>query len=271
MKKQLNALYIMLFVVLAILAWSIYLFVSLDTEPEIPEDYLFYVEQQEQVSIREDSSENSQENSTDTKSIYLSFDADLLSAENSDFAGWLMLPDTTISFPVLRTDNNTFYLYRDFNKAYNQYGSLYFDVLSTPGADNLVIYGHNMGNNRKEMFSPLVAFQDEVYAAEHPYAYFSASEKEAADVYELYAVVNFNLLENLDFDYAQNKFEDPEERDAFISFLKARSIFKTDYIPEGQLLILSTCNEQYGRNNRLLICYGKREAEPTLLSCIDEE
>lgn len=264
MKRQLKFLYVMLVVVLAILVWSVSLMFSIDTEPEVPEDYIIYAQQQKQVLLREDPTDEAEEG------IYISFDSASLKAENPDFEGWLMLPDTTISFPVLRTVNNDFYLYRDFYKQYSAYGSLYFDMASTVDAENRVIYGHNMGNNREEMFSPLVAFQDEAYAREHPYVYFAESEHEAADVYELFAVVNFNLVKNLDFNYAQSSFETPEARAEFIAYLKELSIFKTDFNPEGQLLILSTCNRQYGGNNRLLICYGKRNADSAPLSCVEK-
>lgn len=256
MKKQLIILYIFLFFFLSIFSVALYTLLNMDTQPQVPKDYVAYKEQQEEVTVIVDVPE-SEATEPETK-IYLDFDLEELLAANADFDSWLMLPDTDISFPVLLGPDNDYYLYRDLNREYSVYGSLYFDILSTPNAQNRVIYGHNMGANREEMFSKLVLFQEQEYAQEHIYAYLSADPSEPADVYELYAVVNLNIYDDPDFDYAQPNFETSEDREAFIAYLRERSIYETDFIPDGKLLVLSTCNRQYGGNNRLLICYGQR-------------
>lgn len=251
MKKQLYFLYALLFLFIAVIGFSCYSIFTLDTEPEVPEEFVQYKEIQEEVTMKDEESDNL---------VYLDFDLDELLSVNPDFETWLMIPDTEISFPVVKTTDNYYYLKHDFSKKSSAFGCLYFDVSSVSGSDNRVIYGHNMGNNRKEMFSTLVEYQEQVYAETHKYAYLSGDPEIAADVYELYAVVNFNLESNSGFDYAKPNFESETERSEFISFLQSRSIYDTDFVPEDDLLILSTCNRQYGGNNRFLLCFGKVDA-----------
>lgn len=251
MKKQLYFLYTLLFLFVAVIGYAGYSILTLDTEPEIPEEFVQYKEIQDEVTINDEEPDNR---------VYLDFNLEELLSINPDFETWLMIPDTDISFPVVRTTDNYYYLKHDFSKKSSSFGCLYFDTTGTSDSVNRVIHGHNMGNNRKEMFSTLVEFQEQEYAETHKYAYLSSDPEIAADTYELYAVVNFNLAKNPGFDYAQPNFSSDEERSEFISYLKSRSIYTTDFDPDGELLILSTCNRQYGGYNRLLLCFGKVDA-----------
>ena len=258
MKKQLIFLYTLLFVFLAVIGYACYTFLTIETEPEVPVEYQEYKKFQEDVAVKDDDDSD--------HLVHLDFDLEGLLNTNPDFDSWLMIPDTYISFPVVRTSDNFYYLKHEFNKNYNIFGCLFFDVESVPGSENRVIHGHNMGNNRQEMFSTLVQFQDQEYADEHKYAYLSSDPKLAADMYQLYAVVNFDLTNNPGFDYAKASFETEADKTDFINYLKERSIYETDFMPEDDLLILSTCNRQYGAYNRLLICLGKIEAKAVLAS-----
>ena len=69
-------------------------------------------------------------------------------------------------------------------------------------------------------------------------------------------VVNFNLMGYYPYDYVMPDFASEEEKASFVSYLQDKSIYKTDFIPDNKLLILSTCNRQFGAANRLLICLG---------------
>lgn len=257
MKKQLTFLYVLLFIFLAVIGYACYSLFSIDTEPEVPIEYQVYKEYQEEVVVKDEDTEDL---------VHLDFDLEELLNTNADFDSWFMIPDTCISFPVVRTSDNFYYLKHDFSKNYSIFGCLFFDIESVPGSENRVIHGHNMGINRQEMFSTLIQFQDQEYADEHKYAYLSSDPKLAADMYQIYAIVNFDLTNNPGFDYAKSSFETEEDKTYFINYLKSRSIYETDFMPEDDLLILSTCNRGYGAYNRLLICLGKIDAKTVSLS-----
>lgn len=250
MKKQLIFLYILLCLFLSILGYACYSLFTMEREPDVLPEYSGYMEYQEEVVVVEETSAEEDE------AVYLEFDLEEMLQTNPDFDCWLMIPDTTISFPVVRTVDNFFYLDRDFSKNSSPYGCLFFDAASYPEAENRVIHGHNMGNGRQEMFSTLVEYQEQEYAEAHKYAYLSGDPAAPADAYEVFAVVNFNLAGYYPYDYVTPDFASEEEKASFVAYLREKSIYETDFVPESKLLILSTCNRQYGAANRLLICLG---------------
>ena len=64
-----------------------------------------------------------------------------LKGENEDCIGYLEVPGTTISYPVMQTrDNPDFYLNHDFNKNYSFYGTPYLSAYcDLKKSDNLII------------------------------------------------------------------------------------------------------------------------------------
>lgn len=179
------------------------------------------------------------------------YDFDGLLAENDDFVGWLSIADTPVSFPVVLGDDNDFYLKHGFSKGYSAYGCPFLDTRTPLDGDNLVIHGHNMGYNREEIFSTLVYLQEEEYASAHKTIHFARPDREGEE-YELFAVANVDVNDE-SMNYIRSTFETEEERTEFLSSLQKISLYPSDEIPEGQILILSTCNRVYGENNRLLI------------------
>ncbi len=176
---------------------------------------------------------------------------------NADFKGWLWIPETHVNYPVVQSDDNNTYLYRSFQGQYSSYGSLFLDQDSVFGAQNRVIHGHNMGNNRTEMFSCLVNYQDPEWAGERLYAYFTEPDSMEDDLYELFAVLNFDINDLDEFNYLQTEFETEDDFHSFIEYLKSKSLYETDFYPTRDTLILSTCNRaKGGADNRLLVCFG---------------
>lgn len=49
-----------------------------------------------------------------------------LKAENEDIVAWIYVPDCDISFPVMQTKDNQFYLNHTVNKEYNDRGSVFW-------------------------------------------------------------------------------------------------------------------------------------------------
>lgn len=254
MKKQLIFLYFLLFVFLFIIGYSCFLLFTMESEPQTLPEFGIYEQIQENVITKEAAADDT---------VYLDYDLEELLSTNLDFDSWLMIPDTVISYPVVRTDDNFYYLSHDFSKKNSIYGCPYYDIASVPGSENRVIHGHNMGNNREEIFSTLILYQEQAYAEEHKIAYLSSAPDGAAETYELYAVVNYNLDKNSGFNHLTTDFDTAEEKSDFIAYLQDRSIYETDFVPQGKLLILSTCNRQYGSRNRLLICLGEKTVENT--------
>lgn len=177
---------------------------------------------------------------------------------NENFKGWLWIPDTDVNYPVVQTDNNDTYLKRSFSGEYSAYGTLFLDMGSIAGSQSRVIHGHNMGTGRTEMFSGLLQYQDPVWASERKIAYFTEPDTLDDSTYELFAVLNFDVNHLDEFNYLQADFSSDDDLADFIDYLKNHSLFETNFQPERDILILSTCNRYYGYDNRLLVCFGRR-------------
>ena len=90
----------------------------------------------------------------DYKNLYL---------KNTDIIGWLKIADTNIDYPVMQTDNDTYYLTHDFDGNEDKNGCLFMDSKCDPvkPSTNLIIYGHHMKSGR--MFGKLVNYKDSKY------------------------------------------------------------------------------------------------------------
>ena len=81
---------------------------------------------------------------------------------NPEIIGWIWAYDTTISFPLLQTDNNqkyTYTLYDGVSKGSG--GAIFADYRNSPDFTdrNTIIYGHNL--NYGVMFGALMYYADE--------------------------------------------------------------------------------------------------------------
>lgn len=110
------------------------------------------------------------ENTEDSKS-YKIVDFDALLARNPDVKGWIDIPDTNVSYPILQGETNDTYIHSDIDKKEFRAGSIFIaSENANPFVDlNTVIYGHNMKNG--SMFNNIKSYTDQSFADEHPYIY----------------------------------------------------------------------------------------------------
>lgn len=88
-----------------------------------------------------------------------------LKSINPDIVGWIKIENTNINYPILKDNNNLFYLKHSYNKKYSSYGSI-FTTNTNPFLDEeTIIYGHNMKNG--SMFSSLGKYLDKDYLYSH--------------------------------------------------------------------------------------------------------
>jgi len=185
-----------------------------------------------------------------------------LYAMNNDLVGWITVPGTVIDYPVMQTPTYTdYYLYRDFNKAYSNWGTIYVretcDVF-TP-SDNVTIYGHRM--NDGTMFAALHKYLEKSFWEEHRTVIFDTLYEH--HTYEIMAV--FKTSANVGQGFPYHKFEvakDQAEFDEFVKTAKELSIYDTGVDAEyGDMLIsLSTCTKRtdYSVANGRLVVIAKR-------------
>ena len=99
-----------------------------------------------------------------------------LKASNPDYKGWLYVPCLEISYPVVRGEDNEYYLTHLADGSGNRNGCLFVDCGNSSdfSDDNTIIYGHHMRSGA--MFASLVNYRDQDYYDAHPFLYLILGE-----------------------------------------------------------------------------------------------
>ena len=167
-----------------------------------------------------------------------------LYAKNSDFVGWISVPNTSINYPVLQCDNNDFYLEYNFEKNKDARGAIFMD--SRNDAVNLdsntIIYGHNCYNTT--MFSELTKYESIDFYKTTPVFEFNTMEKKHK--WKIYGVFITTAKAEEDNGYVFNyiyPYMDGENFEGFIEEIDKRRLYVTDVDinDDDKMLILSTC------------------------------
>lgn len=175
---------------------------------------------------------------------------DKLRKRNQDVIGYLEIPDTTISYPVMQSkDNPDFYLNHDIDKNYSFYGTPYLSAYcDLEKSDNLIIYGHNI--NGGKMFGALIQLRDENFYKKHKNILFTTKDKKK---YKIFSVISVNKN---DFPYWKFVMaQDEPDYDKFINKAKKYSIYNIDIMPKygEKILTLSTCDNSRGDDYRFVV------------------
>ena len=166
-------------------------------------------------------------------------EADLpaLQAVNEDVIGWISIPGTIISYPLLQGEDNDYYLCHTWNRVRNSVGSITMEYLvSSDLSDfNTLIYGHYMRNG--SMFGSLLQYEDMDYWKAHPKVYITT----AAGVYQYDIFAAYEAkLDEITYGLQISK---PATKLKFIQHGLDSSVIDTGIIPTQQdrILTLVTC------------------------------
>lgn len=176
---------------------------------------------------------------------------------NPDTIGWVHIPDTPISYPVMQAADNSKYLKRDSKGDRSSAGAVFLDAGNSiePLDTNTVLYGHNMGSGREtEMFAPLLQYKDKAYYDAHPLVQFD-THLEAHGWWEIFAVLHIDLRDK-DFNYLTQSFTGEESYSAWLEKARARSLYDTGVAVSAsdRILTLSTCDRsEYRSNGRFVV------------------
>lgn len=164
-------------------------------------------------------------------------DLEALRQVNGDVVGWIAIPGTVLSYPVVQTGDNSYYLNRTWKRESSSVGAIFLE--HTAAADlsgfHTLIYGHRMRNGT--MFAPLRRYAEQDYWAEHPDIYVT----DGTQVYR-YAVFAAWEPEVTSPVYAR-ELDSEEARREMIEACLSSSVIETGVVPgpEDRLLTLSTC------------------------------
>ena len=183
-----------------------------------------------------------------------------LYAENPDIRGWLKIDGMKIDYPVMtRSGDNDYYLDKNFDGKKDKNGLLILDYRCDlmSGAQNFIIYGHNMSSG--VMFGTLKNYKSKAFCEEHPIIQFDSLYEEAE-----YQVVAAMLSEVAYADEDVFRYYDAidmsteESFNAFYENISEKALYTTgETLSFGDsCLILSTC-DRYKEDGRFVVIAKK--------------
>lgn len=124
-----------------------------------------------------------------------------LQAQNSDIYAWIDIPDTVVSYPMLRSEQEDFYLDHNADKQKSVYGAIYTQSYNSDDFEdfNTIIYGHDMKNGT--MFGSLKKYRNREYFDEHQYINVYTPEKNLTyRIFAAYVYDDRHILYSFDFE-----------------------------------------------------------------------
>jgi len=179
------------------------------------------------------------ENETPTKNgTQLEMNLEILREKykNEDIIGYLDIENTSISYPVVQTNDNSFYLRHDIYKKPDNAGWIFLDYENDLSNDdmNIIIYGHNM--REKIRFHDLRYYDDPNYLQDHPVITFNT-------IYGFFRWEIFTFFETyLSFQYIDIYRKNDEKWRDHLAQLKSMSKYETgvEVTGEDRIVLLST-------------------------------
>ncbi len=178
-------------------------------------------------------------------------DHESLLAQNPDYRGWIYIEALpNISYPIMQSTDNDYYLHRTFDGVGLFAGSIFIDYqnkgdFSDP---NTVVYGHNMKDD--SMFGILQSMRDDALYEKSPY--FWILTPQGSYKYKMFCMISTDI-----YSEAYTLFKSPSKEFAdFIGRMKGISEVDTGdilYDENSKVVTLSTCISGQGPDRFLIL------------------
>lgn len=155
-----------------------------------------------------------------------------LKSINEDIVAWIEIENTPVNYPILKDNNNLYYLKHNFNKKYNSNGSIFTLNKDFIQDDEVIIYGHNMRN--KTMFSILGNYLNTNFLKQHQIIkIYTENKNYIATIFSCYSIGVNEESKNI----RKLSYEDR------ILYYKSKSNIDIENIDDtGKIIKLSTCS-----------------------------
>lgn len=164
-------------------------------------------------------------------------DLTALRSVNEDVVGWIAIPGTQLSYPLVQGMDNRYYLSRSWKREASAGGAVFLE--STNSRDltdfHTIVYAHQMRND--SMFGILSQYRDAEFFRAHPSIYLAFDGGVYRyDVFSAQKAGVKSIVYRLDLEESQREEE-------FIQYCVDNSAVDIGVIPEAgeRILTLSTC------------------------------
>lgn len=156
---------------------------------------------------------------------------------NHDVLGWILIPGTNLSYPLVQGDDNSYYLNHTWRRGRNSVGAIFLECTNRADLSdfNTIIYGHRMNN--RSMFGTLKYYKDQSYWAKHPSLYIT--DDNGSHKYQIFAAYEVSV----EGDTYQTSFSSDAAKQRFLDFCLEQSVIDTGITPTtyDKVITLSTC------------------------------
>lgn len=192
-----------------------------------------------------DAPEDVDEEEPEEEMITVDFDA--LEKINPDVVGWLYIPNSAISYPLLRGTDNDKYLHQTYDGTSSIFGSIFMDFRNAADLSDwhTIIYGHNMKNG--SMFGTLKKYQEQSFFRKHRNIYILTK-----DATYRYRVFSYHVADVTGRIYTTS-FADKKEYESFLDLITQSSYIDTKLSVgrKDRTITLSTCTAE--EENRFVV------------------
>ncbi|MDE6730745.1 MAG: class B sortase [Oscillospiraceae bacterium] len=187
---------------------------------------------------------------------------------NADSVGWIRIAGTKVNNPIVKSDDDAYYLDMGYNHEKYRAGTVFLDFRNVLDFDqntwsaNLILYGHNMANN--EMFGSLRRYrQDLAYYKDNQFIEIDSNYEHAT--YVIFALPITYGGADAEWRYwDQLEFPEQSDFDSYIQNAKEKSLVSIDNVDVqygDKLITLSTCYSDEDDSRFLVIGRKLREGE----------
>ncbi len=169
----------------------------------------------------------------------ISVDFASLKEQNEDVIGWIFFENEDISYPIMYSGDDSYYLRKTFERESATAGSIFLEGENNPDFNDChtIIYGHNMKN--LSMFGKLKYYnRDENYYNEHQYFQILVDGKKYR-----YQIFSYETVDDSSDEYTVG-FAADDTFGTLVSKMASASMKDTGIVPtkDDKIVTLSTCS-----------------------------
>ena len=172
---------------------------------------------------------------------------------NSDVVAYLKVYNTKIEYPVVKTNDNEYYLNHSFDKSVNSSGWIFANFSNAFDGDdkNISIFGH--GRLDGSMFGSLKETLSSSWQNSNKHKQIVFITEDEVSEYEIFSTYRI-IMEDY---YMKNIFPNSDEYEEFLNILMKRSNhdYGVSLNADDQIITLSTCDIN---NNYRIVLHAKK-------------
>ena len=164
---------------------------------------------------------------------------------NPDIVGFIEVDNTEVSYPIVKSNDNSYYLNHTYTKEKSEIGSIFLDYRNN--LDNLsfnnIIYGHGRIDNT--MFGSLNNLLNKKILNSKDSHYIKISTEKKIMIFKIFSVYTIPKESY----YIKTYFSSNKYFKEFLETIMKRSIynFKVNLNTNDKILTLSTCKDNFGK------------------------